>query len=76
MPGICRSPARKITIGDPNVHTCNRISDHNAQSGSEIQPIWELMPTARSTRLTRPSTPNICRHNTAIATEAPSIEGR
>ena len=75
MTGICRSPARKITIGAPKPQTLSRMMVDRAVSGFEIHPGPSMPKTARNW-LTMPSTPKICFHRIATATDEPSSDGR
>ncbi len=75
MAGICRRPARKITIGAPKVQTFSTTSVPSAVLGSEIQPL-PSNPNGASNWLSRPSVPNTCFHRIAIATLEPSSDGR
>ena len=74
--GIWRRPARKMTIGEPNCHTCRAISVQLAVSGFAIQDIDEFAPNRFNSALNRPSEPNTIFHGTATATEPPSMDGR
>ena len=64
-----------MIIGEPNCQTASATSVHSEKRGLEIQAGPWMPKTARSL-LTRPSPAKSCRHSTAIATEAPSSDGR
>jgi hypothetical protein len=73
-PGICFSPARKITIGAPNCHTASRIIIGRMSDGMPTQPPM-LMPNRLRLESTGPSVVNIARHTIAMLTLAPMRDG-
>src|SRR5260221_13537255 len=72
--GIWRSPARKMIIGEPNVHTWSKISVSRAYSGVAVHAGRLVKPGPANPWLTSPDEPNICRHNRAMATLEPSSD--
>src|ERR1700730_1180433 len=74
--GIWRRPARKMIIGEPNVHTWSRMSVFRAYSGVAIHAGRLVKPTPDNTWLTNPADPKSWRHSSTIATLEPSSDGK
>jgi hypothetical protein len=64
-----------MIIGEPNCQTLRMTRVQSEVLGFEIQ-LGPMMPKIERKSLTRPSLAKIVRHRMAIATDAPSSEGR
>src|SRR5690606_13752924 len=72
--GTFCSAARKMTIAEPNCQTRSRVTDISASDGSPSQ-FTGSKPNTPIKLFSRPSMANKARHNTAMATELPRIDG-
>lgn len=72
--GICFSPARKITMVEPNCQTVSRISVPSAVSGLVIQ-LFPSIPKTAISLLKIPSTPKMLRQSSDTPILPPIREG-